>query len=86
VDPDTSDLCAPCLHRSVQVCHRPAADRDTPDDSVRSSAWSIAATIAGAVHPVIPAKQTLIMGRLYAAIIAEGAARPGNQRTPDAAA
>jgi len=22
VDPDTSDLCAPCLHRSVQVCQR----------------------------------------------------------------
>src|SRR5215469_3189134 len=40
----------------------PAADRDTPDDNVRSSASSIAATIGGAVHPVTPAKQTLTMG------------------------
>src|SRR5215831_5495485 len=50
---------------AARLC--PAADRDTPADSVRSSASSIAATIAGAVHPVIPAKQTLIMSRLYAA-------------------
>jgi len=48
----------------------PAADPDTPETKVRSSAWSIAATIGGAVHPVIPAKQTLTMGRLYAAMIA----------------
>src|SRR5215831_21053357 len=40
----------------------PAADRETPDDNVRSSAPSIAATIGGAVHPVTPAKQTLTMG------------------------
>src|SRR5262245_63864319 len=53
----------------------PAADRDTPDDNVRSSASSIAATIGGAVHPVIPAKQTLTMGRLYAATIARAAAQ-----------
>jgi len=36
---------------------------------------SIAATIGGAVHPVIPAKQTLTMGRLYAAMIAGAATR-----------
>src|SRR5215471_5754029 len=40
----------------------PAADRETPDVNVRSSASSIAATIGGAVHPVTPAKQTLTMG------------------------
>src|SRR6516164_11458172 len=44
---------------AARLC--PAADRDTPEDSVRSSAPSIAATIDGAVHPVTPAKQTLTM-------------------------
>jgi hypothetical protein len=43
----------------------PAAERDTPDVSARSSARSIAATIGPAVQPVIPAKQTLITARLY---------------------
>ena len=42
---------------------RPAADRDTPQAKLRSSAASIAATIGGAVHPVTPAKQTLITTR-----------------------
>src|SRR5262249_42561095 len=63
---------------AARLC--PAADRDTPDDNVRSSASSIAATIGGAVHPVIPAKQTLTMGRLYAATIAR-APGPGSLRT-----
>jgi len=69
----------------ARVC--PAADRDTPDVNVRSSASSIAATIAEAVHPVIPAKQALTMGRLYAAAITEGAG-PARvlRRTPHAAA
>jgi hypothetical protein len=39
----------------------PAADRETPEVSVRSSAVSMAARIGGAVHPVTPAKQILIM-------------------------
>src|SRR4029450_2816083 len=39
---------------------RPAADRDTPQVNIRSSAASIAATIGGAVQPVRPAKQILI--------------------------
>ena len=39
---------------------RPAADRDTPQVKLRSSAASIAAAIGGAVQPVTPAKQTLI--------------------------
>src|SRR5215475_5538449 len=55
---------------AARLC--PAAERDTPEDNVRSLAWSIAATIGGAVQPVTPAKQTLIMRRLYA-----GSPRPG---------
>jgi hypothetical protein len=53
----------------------PAADRDTPEDNARSSASSIAATIGGAAHRVIPAKQTLTMGRLYAAMTAGAVTR-----------
>jgi hypothetical protein len=43
----------------------PAAERDTPDVSVRSLASSIAAAMGCAVHPVMPAKQTLRMTRPY---------------------
>jgi hemoglobin len=48
---------------SASVC--PAADRDTPQIKLRSSAASIAATIGVAVQPVTPAKQILIMTRPY---------------------
>ena len=54
---------------------RPAADRDTPAVSVRSSASSMALMIGGAVQPVTPAKHTFVMGRRlshrYAALNAE---------------
>jgi hypothetical protein len=42
---------------------RPAAERDTPAVSVRSSAASTAARIGGAVQPVTPAKQIRITRR-----------------------
>jgi hypothetical protein len=54
----------PSLREAVaSVSVRPAADRATPQVKLRSSAPSIAATIGGAVQPVMPAKQTLIMTR-----------------------
>ena len=56
MDPSLRDAVA-----SASVC--PAADRDTPQVKLRSSAASIAATIGGAVQPVTPAKQTLITTR-----------------------
>jgi hypothetical protein len=40
---------------------QPAEDRDTPEIRRRSSAASTAFRIGGAVQPVIPAKQTLII-------------------------
>jgi hypothetical protein len=46
----------------------PAAERETPEVRVRSSAASIAARIGGAVHPVMPAKQTLSIPRPYAPV------------------
>jgi hypothetical protein len=48
---------------AARVC--PAADRATADVRARSCAAVMAATIGGAVHPVMPAKHTFVMTGPY---------------------